>query len=121
MADLRFGYLPGFRRLLASLARAPRAGAGGEPSSHPSVEPHRQGTGPEVRATAPAPAPAALTRRQRQALALLAEGMTNKEIGVAMRCSEGTAKNHLHNAYDRIGAHTRVEAALLAASWRQPA
>ena len=113
MADLR--------RLLAMLARAPRAGAGGVTSSHPSVEPHRPGTGSEVRATAPAPAPAALTRRQRQALALLAEGMTNKEIAVAMGCAENTAKNHLVGAYDRIGVHTRVEAALLAASWRQPA
>jgi DNA-binding CsgD family transcriptional regulator len=46
--------------------------------------------------------------------------MTNKEIGVAMGCSEGTAKNHLVGAYDRIGVHTRVEAALLASRWGLP-
>ena len=53
-----------------------------------------------------------ITRRQREAWALVATGMTNKQIARAMGVSVGTVKVHLADLFQRIGAESRVQAAI---------
>jgi len=67
----------------------------------------------------PAPAPAdagaasgmLLTQRETDVLALLAEGLTNREIGARLFISEKTVGTHIGHIYDKLGVHSRVEAA----------
>jgi len=40
-----------------------------------------------------------LTARQRQIVALLVQGMTNKEIARVLDITEGTVKIHLHHIF----------------------
>lgn len=51
-----------------------------------------------------------LTKRQLEVLALAASGRSNSEIGDALFVSAGTVKRHLHEAYERLGARSRVDA-----------
>lgn len=51
-----------------------------------------------------------LTPRERQAMEMLAQGSTNKEIGVALGVSEVCAKVHLQHAFEKLGVHDRVAA-----------
>ena len=53
---------------------------------------------------------ARLTRREREVLALVAEGMTNAEIGALLWISAGTVRRHLENAYSKLEVHTRTAA-----------
>ena len=53
---------------------------------------------------------ARLTRREREVLALVAEGMTNAEIGARLWISAGTVRRHLENAYAKLEVHTRTAA-----------
>jgi DNA-binding CsgD family transcriptional regulator len=55
-----------------------------------------------------------LTRREAEVLALLAEGKTNREIGVELGISAHTVKNHLERVYAKLEVTTRLEAALWA-------
>ena len=57
---------------------------------------------------------AALTPREHEILSLLAKGCTNKEIGRLLGISEHTARNHVNNILEKLGAKTRTEAAILA-------
>ena len=51
-----------------------------------------------------------LTRREREVLSLVAEGMTNAEIGARLWISAGTVRRHLENAYSKLEVHTRTVA-----------
>jgi len=53
---------------------------------------------------------AALTAREREALALLATGATNSEIGSALGITEPTVKRHLANIYQKLECTNRVQA-----------
>jgi two-component system nitrate/nitrite response regulator NarL len=55
---------------------------------------------------------ASLTQRERQILGLLGEGMSNKEIGRALRIGDSTVKNHVHNILEKLQVHRRGEAAV---------
>ncbi|GAB48474.1 response regulator [Mobilicoccus pelagius] len=55
-----------------------------------------------------------LTEREREVLAVLGEGLTNKEIAGRLFISENTVKNHVHNLLEKLGLHSRTEAALFA-------
>nr|WP_052465895.1 response regulator transcription factor [Mobilicoccus massiliensis] len=61
----------------------------------------------------------ALTERERQVLGVLGEGLTNREIGGRLFISENTVKNHVHNILDKLGLHSRTEAALYAVRRRR--
>ena len=51
-----------------------------------------------------------LTVREKQILKLLCEGMSNKEIGRALRISYATVKNHVHNILEKLQVRRRGEA-----------
>ena len=55
-----------------------------------------------------------LTRRERDVYALLAEGRSNREIAHALFISEPTVKVHVRNILRKLGARSRVEAAIQA-------
>lgn len=51
-----------------------------------------------------------LTLRQQQLVALVAKGMTNKEIASRLNLSEFTVRNHIHRILKQLDAETRSEA-----------
>jgi DNA-binding NarL/FixJ family response regulator len=68
----------------------------------------------EVAPRADRPAGPSLTRRELGVLALVAKGLSNKEIGAALFVSEDTIKTHLKHVFSKLGVGDRTEAALLA-------
>lgn len=55
-----------------------------------------------------------LTRRERQVLALLAEGSDKDAIAVELAISPQTARTHVQNILEKLGLHSRLEAAAFA-------
>jgi Response regulator containing a CheY-like receiver domain and an HTH DNA-binding domain len=55
----------------------------------------------------------ALTKREMEILRLVAEGLTNEEIGKKIFISEKTVKTHLTNIFDKLKVNNRFKAALL--------
>src|SRR5450759_3085247 len=51
-----------------------------------------------------------VTRRELEILQLVAEGMSNKEIGKSLSITEGTVKNHVHNALEKLHMENRIQA-----------
>src|SRR5579871_856501 len=62
-------------------------------------------------ALAAQPATADLSARELEVLNLVARGLSNKEIASALKIAGHTAKNHVQNVLDKLGAHDRTEAA----------
>jgi two-component system response regulator DesR len=58
--------------------------------------------------------PDPLTDRERQVLRMAGEGQTSADIAGALRLSEGTVRNYLSEAINKLGAGNRVEAARIA-------
>lgn len=54
-----------------------------------------------------------LTKREMEILRLVAEGLTNEEIGKRVFISEKTVKTHLTNIFDKLQVKNRFKAALL--------
>ena len=54
---------------------------------------------------------APLTSRERQVVALIDEGLSNKEIAARLCIELSTVKNHVHNLLEKLGARGRAEAA----------
>ncbi len=52
-----------------------------------------------------------ITRRELEILRLVAEGLSNREIGRKLVITEGTVKNHVHNALEKLGMENRIQAA----------
>jgi DNA-binding NarL/FixJ family response regulator len=82
----------------------------------------RAACGEPVVATTPSPRPAnpdllwpgkeaGLSERESQALALLAEGLSNREIAAALFLSAETVKGYLATVFAKLGVRNRVEAA----------
>jgi two-component system, NarL family, response regulator DevR len=55
-----------------------------------------------------------LTEREREVVRLIAEGLTNREIGRAMFVSESTVKFHVRNVMRKLDVHHRAEIAYAA-------
>lgn len=49
-----------------------------------------------------------LTRREREVAALVAEGLSNKEIAIDLRIGPATVKNHVHNILDKLNVPRRA-------------
>jgi len=52
-----------------------------------------------------------LTDRERQVIALLGEGLSNKEIAARMHIAVHTVKSHVHNVLEKLALHSRLEVA----------
>ena len=54
----------------------------------------------------------ALTKRELEILHLVAEGLSNEEIGKKIFISHKTVKTHIRNIFDKLQVHNRFKAAL---------
>jgi len=63
----------------------------------------------------------ALTSREREVMMLVAEGLSNKQVGRRLNLTEGTIKIHLHNIYSKVGVPNRTALAALAIDNRERA
>ncbi|MEV7208362.1 MULTISPECIES: response regulator transcription factor [unclassified Streptomyces] len=55
-----------------------------------------------------------LTERERDILALIGEGLTNRQIGQRLYLAEKTVKNHISRLLAELGVERRVQAAVIA-------
>lgn len=99
----------------AELIRGVRAAARGESPLHPkaarSLLSSRLPGGPETRPDRPN---VELTPREAEVLALLRQGLANKQIARSLGISQATVKAHLTSVFQRIGVTDRVQAAVWA-------
>jgi LuxR family maltose regulon positive regulatory protein len=51
-----------------------------------------------------------LSERELEVLQLIAEGLTNQEIGSRLYLSPNTVKVHAHNIYGKLGVNNRTQA-----------
>lgn len=56
---------------------------------------------------------ASLSPQEKRVLALIAEGCTNKEVGVKLNLSEKTVKNYLSTVFEKLHVSRRAEAAVI--------
>jgi two-component system nitrate/nitrite response regulator NarL len=70
----------------------------------------RNGVTTRSASTEPSEEPS-VTPRELEILQLVAEGMSNKEIGKRLWITEGTVKNHVHNALEKLHMKNRIQAA----------
>lgn len=52
-----------------------------------------------------------VTPRELEILRLVAEGLSNKEVAKRLVITEGTVKNHVHNALEKLHLENRIQAA----------
>jgi DNA-binding NarL/FixJ family response regulator len=52
-----------------------------------------------------------MTKREREVIDLIADGLTNKEIGQILHLSPYTVKSHVHNILEKMTLHARVQIA----------
>ncbi|KQW10725.1 response regulator transcription factor [Streptomyces sp. Root369] len=55
-----------------------------------------------------------LTDREREILALIGEGLTNRQIGQRLFLAEKTVKNHISRLLAKLGVERRIQAAVIA-------
>ncbi|MDI6518115.1 response regulator transcription factor [Streptomyces coelicoflavus] len=55
-----------------------------------------------------------LTERERDILALIGEGLTNRQIGQRLYLAEKTVKNHISRLLAKLGVERRIQAAVIA-------
>jgi DNA-binding NarL/FixJ family response regulator len=58
----------------------------------------------------PAPETGGLSAREREVLSLVAEGLSNREIGSKLNITEETVKSHVRRTFLRLGARNRAHA-----------
>ncbi|MFC4113081.1 response regulator [Nonomuraea zeae] len=91
----------------AELAEAVRAAARGRTVLSPSVA-------ARLAVRGDAPGPPALSAREWEVLELVAEGLTNAEIGRRLYIGEATVKTHLLRVFGKLGVSDRTSAVLAA-------
>ena len=68
-------------------------------------------SGARVRRARPPLSPAGSRRARREILGLVAQGLSNREIGKTLFISEHTAANHIRSILRKTGCANRTEAA----------
>ncbi|GAB4443233.1 MAG: response regulator transcription factor [Chloroflexi bacterium OHK40] len=91
------------------LVTAIRGAARGLPQLHPAVAQRLM-----ERVAPPTDPLDALTPRERDVLRQLAQGMSNKEIGIRLGMTEYTVKAHVREVLSKLAVADRTQAALLA-------
>lgn len=86
---------------------------GGEPLAAPALAPRSQGAD-EERAARETAAVDALTAKEERILQLIAEGLSNRQIGAKVFLAEGTVKNYVSRIMDKLHANSRTELAVRA-------
>jgi len=71
-----------------------------------------------LRAAGPSPG-AVLAKREDEVACLVAEGLTNREVGERLGLSEHTVSNYLFRIYDKLGFSSRVELVLYVLKQRE--
>jgi len=105
--------LAAVRRVLAGEIFRPRPGAVGGAQLDDAVPLPPSGSGgARVR-----PAEIGLTERQAQVLALLARGLSNREIAAHLELSEGTVKIHVTAILKALGVASRTQALIAVARY----
>ena len=66
---------------------------------------------PPIGCPTPAAAPSPLTAREREVAALIARGLTNRQIAEALVITVGTARIHVAHVLAKLGFHTRAQVA----------
>jgi DNA-binding NarL/FixJ family response regulator len=61
-----------------------------------------------------------LTQREQQVVALLGEGLSNKEIAARLHVAVHTVKSHVHNVLEKLALHSRLEVAAFVHSTKGP-
>lgn len=82
-------------------------------TEHPATTP-----APETVTPPPAHLIEPLTEREQELLELLVRGLTNREIAEELVITEGTAKWHVHNIYQKLDVSSRAEAIARAYEWQ---
>ncbi|MCL6735877.1 response regulator [Streptomyces neyagawaensis] len=59
-----------------------------------------------------------LTDREREILALIGEGLTNRQIGQRLYLAEKTVKNHISRLLAKLGVERRIQASVIATEAR---
>jgi DNA-binding NarL/FixJ family response regulator len=100
----------------AELLRAIRVVADGGSLLSPGVTRRVIGELVARRPHQPAPHPGlrTLTEREREVVALVAEGLSNKEIAERLVISPATARTHVHRAMGKLYAHDRAQLVVIA-------
>jgi DNA-binding NarL/FixJ family response regulator len=96
----------------SELAAVVRSVSGGEVYVAPSLA---FGLLREMSQPRPSDPLAELSSRERQVLELVANGLSNQEIGLQLGLAEKTIKHYMTNILTKLQVRSRVEAALLAA------
>ncbi|HEY2839206.1 MAG TPA: LuxR C-terminal-related transcriptional regulator, partial [Pirellulales bacterium] len=61
----------------------------------------------------------ALNEKEEKILHLIAEGLSNRQIGAAMFLAEGTVKNYVSRIMEKLHANTRTALAVISARQRR--
>ena len=94
--------------------RVPRAALGVTEPSATSEQRERPGLPPPtpLGETAPATVTIALTTRERETAALIARGLTNREIAAALTITERTVMRHVEHILAKLGLRSRTQIAV---------
>ncbi len=97
---------------IAEISRAVQAAADHQPLLDPVV--HSRLVAAAGHGSRPAPPPPTLpdelTPREAEVLALIARGLSNREIAQTLVVSEATVKTHVNHVFAKIGARDRAQA-----------
>lgn len=96
-----------------TLAKAILRVAAGHSVLDPSLTDHVVSLMKRPRDADPAARLAALSVQERRVLALLTEGLTNKQIGEQLTLTEKTVKNYLATVFEKLAVTRRAQAAAL--------
>lgn len=55
-----------------------------------------------------------MTKREREIMALIADGLSNKEIAHSLHIATFTVKSHVHNILEKLALHSRLQIAIRA-------
>jgi len=61
-----------------------------------------------------------MTRREQEIIALIGQGMSNKEIAQNLNLATYTIKSHVHNILEKLALHSRLQVAAYSHSQKDP-